>query len=199
MGVDVRMKRAVAAFLLIFGFAMAIGSLAAKNWADNSQLEGGYGVYRIGLTQWQIIGSSRLNGDNCDSFSLDNMGEAPNCEWSTSLLGSQGDWKSAGEGALGIGAIGVILIGFAAIFTLVSIAIPTFAKWPAAFSAFLAAVAFVIGALIYDSARPAWGGDMGYNAPMGLYLAAGLMAVLSSIVNWSADHVSSSSNKQYSN
>jgi len=195
MGVDAKLKRGVAAFLLIFGFAMAIGALAATNWADNSQIQDTYGAYRIGLRQWQVVHSPR--GD-CDSFSFDNAGDGGNCAWSDSLLGPQADWKKAGEGALGIGAIGVILIGFAAIFTLVSIVIPTFAKWPAAFSAFLAAVAFVIGALIYDSARPAWGGDMGYNAPMGLYLAAGLMAVLSSIVNWSADYTGNG-DKQYAN
>jgi len=197
MVLDVRATRGVALFLLAFGFCMAIAALANKNWADNSQLEGGYGKYRIGLTQWQIVGSARLGGDDCPKFDLDNMGESPNCEWSDSLLGNQNDWKKAGEGALGIGAIGVILIGFALIFTLVSIFIQSFAKWPAAFSSFLAGVTFVIGALIYDSARPTWGGDMGYNAPMGLYLAAGLMSEISAIALWSADYHGDAAKAQF--
>lgn len=102
-------------------------------------------------------------GNSCPHYSLDNLG-SDSCQWSTPLLGDQNDWQSAGEGALGLGAIGVILLGFAAIATLVSLCIRTFPKWPGAFSAFLAGIAFVIGALVFDSMRPSWGGDMGYKS-----------------------------------
>ena len=133
---------------------------------------------------------------DCPTYDLDNLGTAP-CEWSNTLLGSQNDWQSAGEGALGIGAIGVILLGFAAIFTLISLVVKSFTKWPGAFSAFLSGVAFVIGALIFDSMRPTWGGDMGYNHPMGLYLAAGLMGEIAAIAIWSADYLGDEKRAQY--
>jgi hypothetical protein len=58
-----------------------------------------------------------------------------------------------------VGAIGVILLGFAAIFNLVNLCVPTFSKVPAAILAFAAGVAFFIGALIYEGMRPSWGGD----------------------------------------
>jgi hypothetical protein len=192
MGVFV--PRAIALFLLAFGIAMAIAALADTNWADNPQLDGAYGKYQIGLRQWEIV--NKRTGEDCPSYDLDELGAAP-CEWSNTLLGDQGDWKSAGEGALGIGAIGVILLGFAAIFTLVSLVVKTFPKWPGAFSAFLSGVAFVIGALIFDSARPTWGGDMGYNYPMGLYLAAGLMGEIAAIAIWSADYLGEEKRAQY--
>jgi len=193
MGVIV--PRAIALFLLCFGIAMAIAALADKNWADNPQLDGGYGKYRIGLRQWTIVNSARA-GDSCPSMDLDNLGENP-CEWSDPLLGSQNDWQSAGEGALGIGAIGVILLGFAAIFTLIQLVVKSFPKWPGAFSAFVSGIAFVIGGLIYDSVRPTWGGDMGYNYPMGLYLAAGLMGEIAAIAIWSADYIHEPKRAQY--
>jgi len=179
--------RAFALFLLCFGIAMSIAALADKNLCDNPQLDGQYGKYRIGLRQWTILNSA-TEGNNCPSMDLDDLG-AGNCQWSNTLLGNQGDWKSAGEGALGIGAIGVILLGFSAIFTLVSLVIRTFPKWPGAFTAFVSGLAFIIGALIYDSMRPSWGGDMGYNYPMGLYLAAALVGEIAAIVIWSADYL----------
>lgn len=187
--------RAVALFVLCFGVAMAIAALADKNWADNPQLDGAYGKYRIGLRQWKIVNSAR-NGDNCPSYDLDEVGVS-GCEWSETLLGSQNDWQSAGEGALGIGAIGVILLGFAAIFTLIQLVVKSFPKWPGAFSAFVSGIAFVIGALIYDSVRPTWGGEMGYNYPMGLYLAAGLMGEIAAIIIWSADYIAEPKRAQY--
>jgi len=177
-------KRAVALFLIAFGIAMAIAALADKNWVDQRDLDGLYGTYRIGLTEWEIVNSQ--NG-NCPSYDLDNAGSPP-CEWAPSLLGNQDDWKSAGQGALGIGAIAVIVLGFAGIFNLVNLCLPAFTKVPAALLAFFSGVAFFIGALVYEGMRPSWGGDMGYNHPMGLYLAAGLMAEIAAIVLWSADY-----------
>jgi len=177
-------KRAVALFLIAFGLAMAIAALADKNWVDQRQLDGTYGTYRIGLTEWEIVNSE--NGD-CPSYDLDNLGASP-CEWSDSLLGPQDDWKSAGQGTLGIGAIGVIVLGFAGIFNLVNLCMPSFSKAPAAFLSFFSGLVFFIGALVYEGMRPSWGGDMGYNHPIGLYLAAGLMAEIAAITLWSADY-----------
>jgi hypothetical protein len=184
-------KRSVALFLLAFGVAMAIASLADHNWVSQKQLKDSYGEYRIGLQQWQIRDSARF-GDS-EKFDLTEDG-TPGLLWNENLLGSRDDWHTAGEGALGIGIIGLVLLGLSALFALANIVKPAFSKAPAAFLAFLAGVCFLIGAIIYEGVRPSWGGDMGYNYPMGLYLAAGLMGEIAAIVLWSADYTKPQSN-----
>jgi hypothetical protein len=182
-------KRSAAMFLLCFGLALAIAALADNNWVDQKDLDGQYGTYRIGLRKWQIVNS--INVGDCPKYDLSNFGEGTTgvspCLWNNALLGDQDDWQHAGQGALGLGAIGVILIGFGAIFTLVQLAKPEFSKAPGAIVSFAAGICFLIGALIYDGMRPSMGGDMGYRYPIGLYLAAGLMTEFVAILLWSAD------------
>lgn len=59
MAVPTIPTRAFALFLLCFGIAMAIAALADKNWADNPQLAGQYGRYRLGLRQVSSRQSTR--------------------------------------------------------------------------------------------------------------------------------------------
>lgn len=184
-------KRSVSLFLLAFGCAMAIAALADHNWVSQKQLKDSYGEYRIGLQQWQIRDSARF-GDS-EKFDFTENG-VPGLLWNDNLLGSRDDWRTAGEGALGIGVIALVLLGLSALFTVVNIARPAFSKAPAAFTAFLSGVCFLIGAIIYEGVRPSWGGDMGYNYPIGLYLAAGLMGEISAILLWSADYTKPAQN-----
>jgi hypothetical protein len=155
-------KRTVSLFLLAFGVAMAIAALADHNWVSQKQLKDSYGEYRIGLQQWQIRDSARFGDSEKFDFTEDG---APGLLWNDNLLGSRDDWRAAGEGTLGIGVIALVLLGLSALFTLVNIVKPAFSKAPAAFTAFLSGVCFLIGAIIYEGVRPSWGGDMGYNCP----------------------------------
>lgn len=188
-------KRGVSLFLLAFGLCMAIAALSDRNWVDQKQVENTYGRYKLGLQEWQIVDKPIL-GDS-EQMDYDNAGAAPYA-WNAALLGPQADWRDAGRGALGLGVIGVIAIGFACIFTLIALVKAEFSKAPGAIFAFLSGFCFLLGAIIYEGVRPSWGGDMGYNYPIGLYLAAGLMAEISAIVLWSADYVSEAKAGRYS-
>lgn len=215
--------------------------------------------------QWQIVNKPGFTDGPRVKYS--DKGMSPYL-WNEALMGAQGDWQDAGRGALGLGVIAVIALGFALLFTLVSLAKPDFSKAPASIMAFIAGFAFLLGAVIYEGVRPSWGGDMvgahahthathapafflfrtramrlfldnvlegcrldaaaktnaasscadrfaccallalcslsralslcaqGYNHPIGLYLAAGLMAEIACIVLWSADFTGA---KRYDN
>jgi len=137
--------------------------------------------------QWQLVDKPD-GSDDSDHFSYDDAGASPYL-WNDALLGPRSDWQSAGRAALGLGVIGVVFIGLSLIFALVGMAKENFSKVPGAVSAFLCSFCFLLGAILYEGLRPSWGGDMGYNYPIGLYLAAGLMASIASMVLWSADYL----------
>jgi len=186
-------KRVFGLFLLAFGLAMAIAALADHNWVDQKQLQDSYGTYRLGLQEWQIVNKPGLGDGPRTKYS--DPGMVP-WLWNENLMGAQMDWQDAGRGALGLGVIAIIALGFALIFTLVSLAKQDFSKAPASIMAFISGFCFLLGAVIYEGVRPSWGGDMGYNHPIGLYLAAGLMSEIACIVLWSADYTGA---KRYDN
>jgi len=71
----------------------------------------------------------------------------------------------------------------------------TFTKFPGAILAFLAGVAFILAALVFEGMRPAWHGNIGYDWPMGLLLGAGICTEVAAMFLWASEYVPASVGK----
>jgi len=168
--------------------AFAIAAIVDPMWVDDKDGEAsGQGQYTIGLYGWSVRNSANGNGGPF-AYTTSCSDNGVFC-WSNGLLGSQNSWRNAGKGAEGMGGIGVICAGLAVLLLLVNLCVASFSKFPAFFFAFLSGVSFLLGACIFEGMRPTWGGDTGYDYPMGLYLGAGIIAEVAAMLAWSADPI----------
>jgi len=179
-------QRITGIVLLCITIAFVIAAAVDMKWVDQKDVQDTQGHYELGLQQWEIL-SNPLFGDS-PKYDYTNAGSGP-WVWNEPLMGSRSDWEQAGKAALGLGAIGVILAGVALLLLIVNIVKLSFTKMPAAVCAFVSGLAILLGAILYEGLRPSWGGDIGYNHPMGLYLGGGIAAEVTAILAWNADYI----------